>query len=75
MLLSLIRFEVPWLDLMCLVVAITLLQGAITGKGTTHGRGGSHQWPVAGWLRPIFSVIGFVLFVFALTDLFRKLSK
>jgi len=56
MLLSLLSFDIPWMDSMCLAVAITLLGGAITGRGTTHGRGGSHRWPVAAWLRPIFAV-------------------
>jgi hypothetical protein len=75
MLLSLLSFDIPWLDLVCLAAAITLLEGAITGRGTTHGRGRSHQWPVVAWLRPIFAIVGFILFAFGLTDLFRRLSK
>jgi hypothetical protein len=60
-----------WLDIMCLAIAITLLEGAITGRGTTRGR----HWPVAAWLRPTFAIVGFVALAFGLTDLFRRLSK
>jgi hypothetical protein len=35
----------------------TLLEWAVTGKGTTRGR----HWPVGSRLRPIFAVVGFVL--------------
>jgi hypothetical protein len=61
----------PWLDIMCLGIAATLLEGAVTGRGTTRGR----HWPVATWLRPIFAVVGFLIFAFGLTDLFRRFLR
>jgi hypothetical protein len=69
--LSLLSFDIPWLDIMCLAIAITLLEGAVTGRGTTRGR----HWPVAAWLRPIFAIFDFAALAFGLTDLFRRLSK
>jgi hypothetical protein len=38
MFLSLLTFDIPWLDIMCLAMAVTLLEGAVTGRGTTRGR-------------------------------------
>ncbi len=64
-------FDVPWLDVMSLVVAATLLEAAVTGRGTTRGR----RWQVAPWLQPIFAVVGFVVLAFGLTDLFRRLLR
>jgi hypothetical protein len=54
-----------------LAMAVTLLEGAVTGRGTTRGR----HWPVVTWLRPIFAIIGFAALAFGLTHLFRKFSK
>jgi hypothetical protein len=62
-----------WVDILCLATSVTLLEGALTGKGTTHGRGGKMYWPVALWLRPIFAITGFGLLAFAIVDFFRKL--
>ena len=62
-----------WLDIICLFAAFSLIEGAITGTGTTHGRGRRFYWPVAAWLRPIFAVGGFGLLAFALIDFFKKL--
>jgi hypothetical protein len=71
MCLSLLSFDLPWLDIMSLVVAITFLEGAVTGRGTTRGR----HWPVAGWLRPVFAIVGIVALAFGLTDLLLRFSK
>ena len=62
-----------WLDIVCLALSVGLLEGALTGRGTTHGRGGRIYWPVAPWLRPIFGIVGFGLLAFVLVDFFRKL--
>jgi hypothetical protein len=64
-----------WVDILCLGASVTLTEGALTGKGTTHGRGGKLYWPVALWLRPIFAIAGFGLLAFALIDFFRKLQN
>lgn len=64
-----------WVDILCLATSWTLIEGALTGKGTTHGRGGKIYWPVALWLRPIFAIAGFGLLAFALIDFFRKLQN
>jgi hypothetical protein len=68
-------FGTTWLDIICLVLSIGLLEGALTGKGTTHGRGGKSSWAVPLWLRPIFAVFGFALLSFALIDFFRRISN
>ena len=60
---------------MCLGASLTLIEGALTGKGTTHGRGGKLHWPVHLWLRPVFAFAGFGLRAFALFDFFRKLQN
>jgi len=62
-------------DILCLATSWSLIEGALTGKGTTHGRGGKIYWPVALWLRPIFAIAGFGLLAFALIDFFRKLQN
>jgi hypothetical protein len=71
MFLSLLSFDIPWLDIMCLAIAATLLEGAVTGRGTTRGR----HWPMVTWMRPIFAIVGFAALAFGLTDLFRRFSK
>ena len=63
-----------WLDIICMVVAFTMIETSLTGKLVNRGRGGLRSsWPVPFWLRPIFAVVGFVLFAFTLVDFFRKL--
>jgi hypothetical protein len=63
-----------WIDIVCLAVSVGLFEGALTGKGTSVGRGGRRvYWSVAPWLRPIFAIVGFGLFAFVLIDFFRKL--
>jgi hypothetical protein len=63
--------ERVWLDIICLAIAVTLLEGAVTGRGTTRGR----PWPVSLRLRPLFAVVGFGLLAFAIVDFFRRFSN
>ena len=60
-----------WLDIICLAVAVTLLEGAVTGRGTTRGR----HWPVSLRLRPLFGIVGFGLLAFVVVDFFRRISN
>jgi len=62
-----------WLDVMGLAAAASLIEMALTGKGTTVGRGTTSQWRVAQSLRPIFGVIGVGLLVFAIVDFVKKI--
>ena len=59
-----------WLDIICLVVAVTLLEDAVTGRGTTRGR----HWPVSLRLRPLFGIVGFGLLAFVVVDFLRRFS-
>ena len=59
------------LDIICLAVAVTLLEGAVTGRGTTRGR----YWPVSPRLRPLFAIVGFGLLAFVVFDLIRRFSN
>jgi hypothetical protein len=63
--------NIVWLDIICLAVAVTLLEGAVTGRGTTRGR----HWPVSLRLRPLFAIVGFGLLAFAIADFFRRFSN
>lgn len=60
-----------WLDIICLAVAVTLLEGALTGRGTTRGR----HWPVSPRLRPLFAIVGFGLLAFVVVDFLRRFSN
>ena len=62
-----------WRDILCLAASVSMLEAALTGWGTTHGRGARHQWKVVPWLRPILAVGGFVFLAFALLDFFRTI--
>jgi hypothetical protein len=70
-----LMFGTTWLDVICLALSVGLLEGALTGKGTTHGRGGKLVWPVPLWLRPIFAVVGFALLTFAIVDFFGSAQE
>jgi len=60
-----------WLDILSLAVAVTLIEGAATGRGTTRGR----HWPVSMRLRPLFAIAGFGLLAFVVVDFFQRLSN
>jgi hypothetical protein len=67
-------FNAAWLDIICLLASKSFMETAFTGIGTTGGRGGHRtNWPIPGWLRPIFAVAGFGLLAFVIVDFFRKL--
>jgi hypothetical protein len=61
-----------WWDVMSLTAAASLIEMAVTGKGTTVGRGTTSQWRVAQSLRPIFGVIGLGLLVFVIVDFMKR---
>ncbi len=61
-----------WLEIIALALAVSLLEGAVTGK--LKGRRGGH-WPVPLRLRPLFGVIGFGLVTFVLVDFLRRFFK
>jgi hypothetical protein len=61
-------FAVPWVDILTVAGSVTLLEGAVYGRGTTKGR----KWPVASWLRPIFAIVGLILLSFGLIDFALK---
>jgi hypothetical protein len=63
--------NIVWLDIICLAVAVTLLEGAVTGRGTTRGR----HWPVYLRLRPLFAIVGFALLAFVVVDVLRRFSN
>jgi hypothetical protein len=60
-----------WLDIICLVVAVSLLEGAVTGRVPMRGR---HR-PVSHRLRPLFAIVGFGLLAFAIVDFFLRFSN
>jgi hypothetical protein len=60
-----------WLDIICLAVAVTLLESAVTGRGTTRGR----QWGLSLRLRPLFAIVGFALLAFVVVDFLRRFSN
>jgi hypothetical protein len=63
------------LDIIGMVAAFTLIETSLNGKLVSHGRGSLRSsWPVPLWPRPIFAMVGFVLFAFAVVDFFKKLS-
>jgi hypothetical protein len=65
-----------WLDVIGLALSVGLFEGAVTGKATSHGRGENRSvWPVPLWLRPIFAILGFGLFAFAMVDFFKRISN
>jgi hypothetical protein len=64
-----------WLDIISLVVSADLLQGSITGRGRTVGRGSVRYWRVPSWLRPIFAVCGLGFLAFAFFDFFQRFSN
>lgn len=61
-----------WLEIIALALAVSLLEGAVTGK--LRGRRGGH-WPVPLRLRPLFGVVGFGLVTFVLVDVFLRFFK
>ena len=61
-----------WLDIFGLTVAVTLLEAAVRGVGTTYGRGRTSQWRVAPWLRPVLAVVGLGLLLLVFIDFLRR---
>ena len=60
-----------WRDVLGLTMAVTLLEAALVGYGTTVGHGRRSYWRVAPWLRPIFGLIGCGLLGIVVVDFLR----
>ena len=61
-----------WLEIIGLVLAVSLMESAVTGKmrkARTH-----RYWPVPLRLRPVFGIVGFGLLGLALVDFFQRLE-
>ena len=62
-----------WLDIVAFIVAIMLLEAALTGRGRTTLRGHTSYWHVSPlWLRPILAVAGVVLISLAVISIIRR---
>jgi len=60
-----------WRDILGLTMAVTLLEAALAGQGTTVGHGRRSHWRIAPWSRPIFGVIGCGLLGIVVADFLR----
>lgn len=63
-----------WLEIIGLVLGVSLLEGAVTGK-VRKRRSQFRYWPVPLRLRPVFGAAGFGLVAFALIDFFYRWHK
>jgi len=61
-----------WIEIIAIALAISLLEGAVTGG--LRGRRGGH-WPVPMRLRPLFGIVGFGVVAFVLVDVIRRFFK
>ena len=61
-----------WLEIIVLAVGVSLLKSSVSGK--MRKARSQRFWLVPPPLRPVFSIIGFGLTVFALIDFFQRLK-
>jgi hypothetical protein len=64
--------DAVWIDIIALVMAVSLLEAAVTGRW--RNRRGPHR-PVVDWARPVLALTGFALLVFAVFDSCRRYLK